>query len=156
MVFDIQNHYMLKMFSFYLLKMMNHQRKRKFLQEKSPSVKKFKVDLKKDELLQKKKTESLEVTKRSDIKQNKLEAKSRGNSGKRKQWQSVKEKRKRLKKKHLKSKSDAEKCDTTIVKDASNSVQSEASTIPKNSEEYSSNWKNLAKVINLISGLNKK
>lgn len=133
---------------------MNHQKKRKHqhLQEKVPTVKRFKSDLNNAEQFKKKKTISdssknnvTSGVNATTARKTKTQIK---NGKRRKQWQSVKEKRKRLKKKYLLSKSEAEKCDSTEGKSKliNKNKESEPETMPKNSEEFSSNWKSLAKV----------
>ncbi|XP_052072519.1 uncharacterized protein LOC127710604 [Mytilus californianus] len=76
---------------------------------------------------------------------------------KKKQWQSVKEKRKRLKKKYLNINNTGDK--STLIetdKTTQANLSEKKVKLPQTSNEYSSNWKNLMKTLNIPQTKKKK
>lgn len=76
---------------------------------------------------------------------------------KKKQWQSVKEKRKRLKKKYLNVNNTGDKSTLTESDKTTHAIPPEKKVkLPQTSSEYSSNWKNLMKVYLYVFGVDRE
>ncbi|XP_071138287.1 uncharacterized protein [Mytilus edulis] len=145
---------------------MNQHKKRKFpgTSHSIPGQKKTKLDSIKNENLKANKKiqhkgSTVSVKPQKEGKTNKTVTsvqtsdKQPSRKKKKKQWQSVKEKRKRLKKKYL----NVDKSTLTETDKTTQAILPENKVkLPQTSSEYSSNWKNLMKTFNIPQTKKKK